>query len=131
MVAHAGSAEQSRPGESASVKPVVVRLFSPARRHWALLAVLAVYAGTAFIVPTLTPAWVADDWLYARSVRILLEDHQLRVMNLSVATGVFQVVWGGLFAALFGLSPGVLRLSTLCSRLWAALPPTGCAGSWR
>jgi hypothetical protein len=75
--------------------------------------VLGVFVGTTFVVPTPTPAWVADDWLYARSVRILLEDHQLRLMNLSVATGVFQVVWGGLFAALFGLTPGVLRASTL------------------
>lgn len=112
MVAHTGSAEETAPGQPESVKPAA-RLLCRARRHWAFVAVLALFAGTTFVVPTLAPASVADDWLYARSVRILLEDHELRLMNLSVATSVFQVLWGGLFAALFGLTPGVLRVSTL------------------
>ncbi|MDQ3680289.1 MAG: glycosyltransferase family 39 protein [Actinomycetota bacterium] len=88
-------------------------LLCRAREHWLVIAVLVLFAGTALIVPTLAPVWVADDWLYARSVRILLHDHELRIMNLAVATGVFQVVWGALFAAPFGLTPGVLRVSTL------------------
>lgn len=83
------------------------------RRHWPILAVLTVFVGTAFIVPTLAPAWVSDDWLYARAVEDRLHDRQLRIPNLSVATAVFQVVWGAFFAAIFGVTPGVLRVSTL------------------
>ena len=64
-------------------------------------------------MPTLAPAWVADDWLYGRSVEILLRDHDLRILHLSVATVVFQVLWGSLFALPFGPTAGVLRVSTL------------------
>ncbi|MDQ3570756.1 MAG: hypothetical protein M3396_09100, partial [Actinomycetota bacterium] len=92
---------------------VIPSLLCRARKHWLVIIVLVLFAGTALVVPTLAPAWVADDWLYARSVGILLRDHELRIMNLAVATGVFQVVWGALFAAPFGLTPGVLRVSTL------------------
>ena len=78
-----------------------------------MAAVVAVFASTACIVPVLTSAWVADDFLYARSVELLLRDHDLRIMNLAVATTVGQVAWGALFAAVLGVTPGVLRLSTL------------------
>ena len=89
------------------------RLARPALSHWPMGAVLAVFAATAFMVPTLTSAWVADDFLYARSVETLLDDHRLRIVNLSVATTVVHVLWGSLYAAVFGLTPGVLRVSTV------------------
>ena len=86
---------------------------SALRRHGAIGAVLACYALAALIVPTATPAAVGDDWVYARSVEILLREGELRVLDLSVVTLLFQIVWGALFALLFGESFGVLRLSTV------------------
>ncbi len=83
------------------------------RRHRAIAAVLAAYAASALIMPTMTATPVSDDWVYARSVEILLRQGELRILDLSVVTLVFQVLWGGLFAGLFGLSFGALRLSTV------------------
>jgi 4-amino-4-deoxy-L-arabinose transferase-like glycosyltransferase len=60
----------------------------------------------------LVPAAVGDDWVYARSVEILLREGRLHILDLSVVTLLFQVAWGSLFATLFGLSFGALRLST-------------------
>ena len=83
------------------------------RRWWPLLAVLAFYAASAVVVPTLAPVAVGDDWVYARSVEILVHEHRLQILDLSVATLVFQVAWGALFAGLFGMTFGALRLSTV------------------
>ena len=67
---------------------------------------------TPLLVPMLVPAAVGDDWVYARSVEILLREGRLHILDLSVVTLLFQVAWGSLFATLFGLSFGALRLST-------------------
>lgn len=82
-------------------------------RHWAALLVVALYGLTAFIVPTLTPAAVSDDWVYVRSVEILVRQGQLKIIDLSVVTLLFQIVWGALFALPFGPSFGTLRIATL------------------
>jgi len=78
-----------------------------------LVAVLAVYAASTLIVPTMTQAPVSDDWVYMRSVEILVREGRLHILDLSVVTLVFQVAWGALFAKVFGLSFGALRLSTI------------------
>lgn len=81
--------------------------------HWPVVAVLLLYAGSALVVPTLAPVAIGDDWVYIRSVEILLRQHELKILDLAVVTLVFQVAWGALFAALFGLTFGVLRVSTV------------------
>ena len=73
---------------------------------------MACFALTPLLVPMLVPAAVGDDWVYVRSVEILLREGRLHILDLSVVTLLFQVAWGSLFATLFGLSFGVLRLST-------------------
>lgn len=78
-----------------------------------LVFVLTCFAVSALIVPTLVPVAIGDDWVYARSVEILVRQHHLKILDLSVATLVFQAVWGAIFAELFGLSLGVMRLSTV------------------
>jgi len=83
------------------------------RTHRALVAVLALYAASAVIVPTFTAAPVSDDWVYVRSVEILVRQGELRILDLSVITLVFQVLWGALFSTIFGMSFGALRLSTV------------------
>lgn len=92
------------------------------RRHWAFLLVAAALAGSAFVVPTLAPVAVSDDFIYARSVESLVDDGELRILP-AAATAVFPVLWGGLFSAVFGVSFGVLRVSTFVFWLlggWAA-----------
>src|SRR4051812_23945556 len=83
------------------------------RRHWPLAVVLAAFVGAAFVIPTLAPVSVNDDFLYARSVHILVHDHNVRVLPAAAMTLVFQIGWGGLFAAVFGDSLGVLRAATV------------------
>jgi hypothetical protein len=55
---------------------------------------------------------VHDDWFYAHSVEILLQRHFLTSGQVT-ATLVFQILWGALFATVFGMTYGVLRVSTL------------------
>lgn len=84
-----------------------------ARLHWLLIGVLSAYIISAFIVPTMAPVAVGDDWVYTRSVEYLVLHHQLKVLDLAVVTLIFQIFWGGLFAFIFGMSFGIVRVSTL------------------
>ena len=85
---------------------------SATRGNWLIPLVLVSFALATLIVPVMVPAAVGDDWVYARSVEILLREGRLHILDLSVVTLLFQIAWGSLFATLFGLSFGVLRLST-------------------
>ncbi|MGC4190427.1 MAG: glycosyltransferase family 39 protein [Thermomicrobiales bacterium] len=81
--------------------------------HAAILTVLTGFLGSWLIVPTMVNAPVSDDWVYSRSVEILLQQQHLKILDLSVVTLVSQVVWGALFSIIFGTSFGAMRLSTL------------------
>ena len=59
-----------------------------------VIGVLACFALTPLLVPMLVPAAVGDDWVYARSVEILLREGRLHILDLSVVTLLFQVAWG-------------------------------------
>jgi hypothetical protein len=83
------------------------------RRHAAILIVLALFMGTWLVVPTMVNAPVSDDWVYSRSVEILLHEQELKILDLSVVTLVSQVIWGALFSTILGTSFGAMRLSTL------------------
>lgn len=74
---------------------------------------MAAFVASAFVIPTLAEVAVTDDWLYYRSVDNLLRAHWLNVPDMSSAALLFQTVWGSAFAAIFGLSFGTLRISTL------------------
>ena len=87
-------------------------LLTATRCHICIIGVIACFALTPLLVPMLVPAAVGDDWVYARSVEILVREGRLQILDLSVVTLLFQIAWGSLFATLFGLSFGVLRLST-------------------
>jgi hypothetical protein len=81
--------------------------------HWPLLAVFAAFIASLFIIPTMANVPVSDDWVYSRSVEILVRNQHLHILDLSVVTLIFQVVWGAIFSILFGTSFGAMRLSTL------------------
>ncbi|CAN5838207.1 hypothetical protein BH23ACT2_BH23ACT2_15860 [soil metagenome] len=85
----------------------------------AVSIVLGLYAASAFVVPTLAPVAINDDFLYARSVGVLLEQGELRVFPESVSTLVLQVGWGGAVGGAFGESFGVLRTSTVAFSILA------------
>lgn len=80
---------------------------------WPLLLVLATFAATATVVPVFTPVATTDDWGYTLLVEALRHEGRLVVYPIVVATSLFQVFWGLLFALPFGVSFGALRLSTL------------------
>ena len=50
------------------------------RVHAAVLGVLGIYGASAFVVPTLAPVAISDDFLYFRSVEMLVSDHRLVIL---------------------------------------------------
>lgn len=93
--------------------------------HWPIVAVVGAFAGSAFVIPTLSATAISDDFLYARSVEILLHDGELRMLPAAAVTGVFQIVWGALFGAVFGDSLGVLRAATVTFALFGGVAMYG------
>jgi 4-amino-4-deoxy-L-arabinose transferase-like glycosyltransferase len=82
-------------------------------RNWPVLVPLVLFGIAAAIVPTLTNIATTDDWAYTRAVETLYRDVELVMYPVVAATAVGQVFWGGLFALLFGMELGVMRLSTV------------------
>jgi hypothetical protein len=115
----------SREGVGRAVASPFRRTLHSGRAHWALLLVLGLFGASAFIVPTLAPVAVSDDFLYARSVYTLLSDGELVILPATAATLVFQVAWGAIFAGIFGQSFGVLRSSTVVFTLGSSLAVYG------
>lgn len=95
------------------------------QQHWPVAAVLAAFAGAAFVLPTLSATAISDDFLYARSVQILLRDGDLRILPAAAVTGVFQILWGALFSGVFGDTLGVLRAATVTFALLGGLAMYG------
>jgi len=89
------------------------RIVTGARANWALLVVYVAFALAAVVVPTLAPVATTDDWAYARSAQILLDEARLTIFPVVAATAVFQIVWGALFGFIFEPTLGVFRLSTV------------------
>jgi hypothetical protein len=102
----------SHNGSDAGAAPPAVGLVDWARESWHILLVFGVFIASMFVVPTMVDVPVGDDWVYTRSVEILLQEHRLEILDLSVVTLVFQVFWGAFFAILFGDTFGAHRLST-------------------
>lgn len=83
------------------------------REHWALAGVLGAYVLTLLVVPVLVPAAVNDDWIWTRSVEILLETGRLQVLDISAPFALVQILWGAPFAAVLDNVFGALRLATV------------------
>src|SRR5829696_8465714 len=83
------------------------------RVNWALLAVYVVFALAAVVVPTLAPVATTDDWAYARSAQIVLDEARLTIFPVVAATAVSQIVWGALFGFIIEPTLGIFRLSTV------------------
>lgn len=115
--AHAtGPVPVSPAAEPVASEPVVEppsSLLRRARENWPVLIPLVLFAIAAMVIPTMANIATTDDWGYSRSVEILVEDLHLRIFPVVAATAVGQVLWGALFAAIFGMTLGVMRLSTV------------------
>ena len=80
--------------------------------HAPIVLVFAVFLLSMFVIPTFSNVPVGDDWVYTRSVEMLVEEGRLEILDLSVVTLVFQVLWGALFSP-FEVSFPSTRLSTI------------------
>jgi 4-amino-4-deoxy-L-arabinose transferase-like glycosyltransferase len=89
------------------------RFVAIAIANWPVLIPLVLLAIAATIVPTMSNVATTDDWGYTRAVEILYYDSELVMFPVVAATAVGQVLWGGLFALVFGMELGVMRLSTV------------------
>jgi 4-amino-4-deoxy-L-arabinose transferase-like glycosyltransferase len=101
---------------------------APLKRLLPVAVLLTAYTALLLIVPPTVPVPLVDDWVYQPSVAHLVDRHELWIAPPTVATLVLQVAWGGLFGWLFGVSPVVLRCSTLVAGFGAAL---ACYGLFR
>ena len=97
------------PARTRSTTGVVATL----ERHWPVVLVVLAFVASWTIVPIFTAAPVGDDWVYSLSVEHLLEQGKLEILDLSVTTLIFQVLWAGLFGLVFGDSFGAQRFSTV------------------
>jgi hypothetical protein len=110
--------------------------FGRATRRLAFVLIAAVFVVGALLVAPLRDVPIVDDWTYAWSVEHLLRTGELRIAEISSVYPVLQVLWGTLFAKLFGFSFGVLRLSTViiaiagCWALYATLRELRCGAVW-
>jgi 4-amino-4-deoxy-L-arabinose transferase-like glycosyltransferase len=78
-----------------------------------LMVVLTFFALACLLVSPLQNVGVIDDWTYAWSVEHFLKTGHLAVLDWSAHYPIFQTLWGSLFALPFGISFGVLRVSTI------------------
>jgi hypothetical protein len=92
--------------------------------HWPLYTVLVAFTASLALVPVFADVTISDDWTYMRSVRILVEEARLDVHPLVAAHLVFQVLWAAPFGLVFGVTPGVMRLSMAVLWLLSGIPPT-------
>jgi 4-amino-4-deoxy-L-arabinose transferase-like glycosyltransferase len=81
--------------------------------HWLFSAVLVAFAASALVVPTMAPVAISDDWVYTRSVEILLAEGRLEILGVSAANAVFQVFWAAPFVAIAGEVFSGVRLATV------------------
>lgn len=118
LIASRASTSSSGAQTNAPLSRTLTRTVTVAvERHWPLFVVIAAFLLSLSFIPVFADVPATDDWVYARSVEILLEESDLRIFDLSVVTLVFQVVWGAYFALIFGpvfdSTFGALRLSTI------------------
>jgi hypothetical protein len=101
-------AEASRTGGRARSAVVLARILGA----WELVVLATAYLAIAPVVGVSAATAPTDEWIYVQAVGTLVHGHRLRVPDPAAMNLVFQTVWGGAFAAVFGLSFGALRLST-------------------
>lgn len=85
-----------------------------------LLGVVAGYLICSALLPVAAPVSMSDDWLYIRSVEILLDEGRLEILQASAATAVPQVLWGAVVA--WALPVNVFGAARIATVLFSILP---------
>jgi len=84
--------------------------------EWAALTLIFVVYGAMWLaVHPLDNTPVLDDWVYALSVKSILETGRFALPSPSSANFIVQGYWGALFCLPFGLSFEALRVSTFAA----------------
>ena len=113
-------------GSGTSFKDILRRIDARVPRSlWPFAGVILLYVVAIFIIPTNVDVGISDDWTYVLSVDNLVTHGRFDILSVSAATMVFQLFWGGLFAFIFGMSFGVLRVSTIVITLLGGLAVFG------
>lgn len=92
-----------------------MKQFLNRNRYLLLLFILFLLA--EFIVNPLGEFPLNDDWSYAKTVLIMIQEGDIYIGSWCAMTLASHAVWGFLFVKLFGFSFIVLRFSTLVSSL--------------
>ncbi len=111
----------------ASLAPVLIRPES--------VAVVAILVSYWLVWPVGEYA-VEDDWAYTRSLQLLSQQGELRILDWNPMTLVGHLWWGSLFTALFGFGFTVAKVSTVallvleCLALIDVLRRVGASERW-
>ncbi|MBI4655257.1 MAG: glycosyltransferase family 39 protein [Elusimicrobia bacterium] len=82
-------------------------------KYYKFIVPLAYLAVSLFLKTFSMDFPLNDDWAYSIAVRHLMEDGRIILSDWAPATQITHVLFGGLFAGLFGFHFGILRLSTI------------------
>lgn len=83
------------------------------RQHSGLLLILILYLGIfLYMLPFRDQAY-EDDFAYLHSVSQTLNQGQISISDWSSASFITQLLWGLLFAKIFGFSLSIMHLSTV------------------
>ena len=80
---------------------------------WAIFVISVFWLIMAVLVNPIGDFPLNDDWAFAASVEKLIDSGNFVLPNWSAPNLLTHVVWGSLFAYIFGYSFTVLRISTL------------------
>lgn len=80
---------------------------------WFVVGLMIMFLATALITPISMPGPLVDEPIFAKSAFEFARSGRIEISNFSAPNSVFDSIWGGVFAQLFGQTYGVLRFSTL------------------
>lgn len=88
---------------------------------------ILLYFGAIVLVNPLREMCIDDDWIYALTVKHLLQTGHYRPHDWASANMPFQIAWGSIFCAVGGFSFSALRLSSLVLGFFGLLATYGLA----
>ena len=86
-----------------------------------LLVILGFFIISCFLVSPLRNVPIIDDWGYVISVEKLIQTGHLFIPDSSSTQAIAQILWGAIFALVFGPTFGVLRLTTVLLAIIACI----------
>lgn len=81
------------------------------KKHLELITITTAYLIVLLLMLPLREVGFFDDFAYIRNVEHFVETGKFTITDWTSASLVFQILWGGLFAKIFGFSIKILQLS--------------------